>query len=62
MWVIILWLLGAFREYEIDNDLEEENSTEHSTGVNIILHLLYLLWPFVAVYSIYMLIREKLQI
>lgn len=60
MW-IMLWLLGAFREYVMDIDGSEKEVIEYSNSVNILLILLYFLWPFIVVYDIYKFIKLKLN-
>jgi hypothetical protein len=59
MW-IILWLLGAFREYVMDIGDSEEEVFEYSNSVNVLIILLYLLWPFIVIYDIYKFIKLKL--
>lgn len=60
MW-IILWLLGAFREYVMDIDNPEEENIEYSNSVKILVILLYLLWPFIVIHDIYKFIKLKLN-
>ena len=62
MW-IMLWLLGAFREYVMDIKIEGDDidNIEYSNTVNVLLLLLYLLWPFIVIYDIYKFIKLKLN-
>ena len=62
MW-IVLWLLGAFREYVMDIKIEGDDidNIEYSNTVNVLLLLLYLLWPFIVIYDIYKFIKLKLN-